>query len=71
MAKALKNKHPDFFKHMQGAKCSLITKHESHLSSNVDQQAANEFLEKAPVLMNGKPKPVEQKVANSKLDEIE
>lgn len=35
----------NFFKMMADAKLSLITKHESHISSAVEQQEANEFLQ--------------------------
>lgn len=60
LAKGLKNKHPDFFTRMQQEKCSLITKHESELSSKVEQTEANEFIESAPKMINGMAKPAQK-----------
>ena len=49
--------------------CSLITRHESDLSSKVEQKEADEFLASAPKMINGMAKPTT--VKNSKLDDIE
>lgn len=70
LAKQLK-RNPEFFKKMQEAKCGLITKHESNLSSNVDQKEANEFITQAPKMVNGAIKTTVTKPQNDKLDEID
>lgn len=70
LAKQLKT-NPDFFKRMQESKCGLITKHESKLSSHVEQSEANDFLTQAPTMLNGMAKPSLQAKGASKLDEIE
>jgi ATP-dependent DNA helicase 2 subunit 2 len=44
LARHLKKTQVSFFQCMQKANCSLITKHESQLSSIVEQQEANEFI---------------------------
>lgn len=49
----------------------MITKHESKLSSHVEQVEANEFLTSAPMMLNGQAKPVQKAKGNTKLDEIE
>ena len=50
------NEQESFFTLMAGAKITLITKHESSISSIVEQQEANEFLEvaSAPKKMTSK-----------------
>lgn len=51
LARQLKKTYISFFHCMQRANCSLITRHESALSSIVEQEEANEFIQTMPKML--------------------